>query len=255
MGGAEHSDLCTHRRGELHSHMSEPAQAYDSHLISWLAAEMAQRRVSCDPSAHQWSGFCWIKTLRDPQHITLVNNNLPGIASLGPGLRGLVEAVESERHTFLTEHLMTCPALRADAARIDNAAHPNRVTLAETSCARTMRCYPANNLVARHEREVGSAPVIAHLVQVAMANAAVENLDLNIVWPRLAPLDLERFKRCVSCKGTVCRNLHRHGQRRNSRRHRRWLNSARSKCLPQASPAGQFPPRIREDGLRKGRRA
>ena len=32
-----------------------------------------------------------------------------------------------------------------------------------------------------------SALVIAHLVQVAMANAAVENLDLDIVWPWLAP--------------------------------------------------------------------
>jgi len=216
---------------------------------------MAQRRVSCDSSAHQWSGSRWIKTLRDPQHVTLVNNNLRRIASVGPGLGGLVEAVESERHTFLAEHLMTCPALRADAARIDNAAHPNKVTLAETSCARTMRCYPANNLVTRHEREVGSAPVIAHLVQVAMANAAVENLDLDIVWPRLAPLNLKRFKGRVSCTSTVCRNLHRHGQRRNSCRHRRWLTARRVNAFRRHHPAGQLSPRIRKNRLRKARRA
>ena len=38
--GAEHSDVRAHRRGELHSHMSEPAQADDGDMFSWLAPEL-----------------------------------------------------------------------------------------------------------------------------------------------------------------------------------------------------------------------
>src|SRR5947199_10816524 len=108
----------------------------------------------------------------------LVNDDLRRIASVRPRLRVLVQAVERERHAFLAEHLVARPALRADAARIDEAAHPDQLALPEARSAYPTRCDPANNLMPWHERKVGPAPIIDHLVNVDMASSTVENRQL-----------------------------------------------------------------------------
>ena len=48
-----------------------------------------------------------------------------------------------------------------------------------------------------YDREVGAGPVVVYLVHVAMADAAIENLDLDVEWPWFEALDVERFEWCL----------------------------------------------------------
>src|SRR5436309_10871758 len=133
---AENRYIRTHRSRQLHRHVAQTAQTDDGDLVAWLAPELAKRRICGYASAHQRSSLSRVQHFRDTQHITLINNNVCRVASVGPRLRVLVEAVKRERHTLLTEHLVARPALRADAARIDEAAHPDQLAVPEarSSC-------------------------------------------------------------------------------------------------------------------------
>src|SRR6266516_1272750 len=102
---AEHRDIRTHRSRQLHRQVSQTAQTDDGDLVAWLAPELVQRRVRGDASAHQWSRPRRIEPLRDPQHITLINNNLRGIAPVSPRLCVLVQAVERDA----TRPTISCP--------------------------------------------------------------------------------------------------------------------------------------------------
>src|SRR6266516_3459305 len=73
--------------------------------------------------------------LRDAQHIALINDDVCRIASVRPHLRVRVEAVKRERDALLAEHLAARSTLRADAARIDEAAHPDQLALPEARSA------------------------------------------------------------------------------------------------------------------------
>ncbi|MNW10046.1 hypothetical protein D3C71_2071830 [compost metagenome] len=55
--------------------------------------------------------------------------------------------------------------------------------------------YAANNLVAGHYRENCVAPFVAGLVQIRMADAAEQNVDLHIVVAQGARRVIKRNKR------------------------------------------------------------
>jgi hypothetical protein len=63
---------------------------------------------------------------------------------------------------------------------------------------------PADDFMARHHRVSASAPVIAGLVQIGVANAAIKHLHRDIVRPQRAALEIKwgergsRFVRGVS---------------------------------------------------------
>src|SRR5205807_1219478 len=76
----------------------------------------------------------------------------------------------------------------------------------------------AADVVARQDGKVGGPPVVVHLVHVAVANAAVENLDRDVVRPRISSFDGHAGYRRLGCPGAVGRSLLRHGQMRTRAR-------------------------------------
>src|SRR2546422_5024539 len=62
-----------------------------------------------------------------------------------------------------------------------------------------------------YDRKVRGPPVVVHLVHVAVANAAIENLDLDVVRSRVASLDRHRSEGCLGCAGAIGRSLLGHG--------------------------------------------
>src|SRR2546422_8061891 len=65
--------------------------------------------------------------------------------------------------------------------------------------------------MAGYDRKVRGPPVVVHLVHVAVANAAIENLDLDVARSRVASLDRHRSEGCLGCAGAIGRSLLGHG--------------------------------------------
>src|SRR2546428_1520379 len=74
----------------------------------------------------------------------------------------------------------------------------------------------SEDLVAWHDWKLRVPPVVVHLVHVAVANATVENFDLDVVRSRIASLDRHRRNRRLGCAGAIGRSLLGHGQGRTS---------------------------------------
>src|SRR2546425_2679619 len=134
---AEHGDVGTHRACELDGHVPNTAQAQDSDLVACLASELAQWRVCGDAGAHERCGARGVQPLRDSQHVAFVDDHVRRVPSVRPRLFALLQAVKRERDTLLAEHLVARAAFLACSARIDDAAHPDEVALAEAGCAGT----------------------------------------------------------------------------------------------------------------------
>src|SRR6058998_3106242 len=96
------------------------------------------------------------------------------------------------------------------------SSHPDKVALAIAGCAGPLRDDPADNLVAWYDRELRVPPVVVHLVHVAVANATIENFNLDVVRSRFASLDRHGRNRRLGGAGAIGRSLLGHGQGRTA---------------------------------------
>src|SRR5712691_1654978 len=84
------------------------------------------------------------------------------------------------------------------------------------SCAGPLGYDPADDFVAWHDWKLRVPPVVVHLVHVAVANATIENFDLDVVRSRVASLDRHGRNRRLGCAGAIGRSLLGHGQGRTA---------------------------------------
>ena len=76
-------------------------------------------------------------------------------------------------------------------AAVDHAPDTGQVADLELRHIGAHRRHAADNLMARHRWVQGVVPLVAHGVQVGVADAAVKNVDLDIFGPRRAALEGE----------------------------------------------------------------
>ena len=98
------------------------------------------------------------------------------------------------------------------AARIHHAAHADQIARLEAGDILADAAYAADDLVARHDRVGGAAPVVAGGVQVAVADAGVEDVDDDIVRPGIASLEAEGDQGLVGCVGSIAVDVLGHGR-------------------------------------------
>jgi hypothetical protein len=91
---------------------------------------------------------------------------------------------------------------------IDDATYPDEITDLETLYMRADSGYAAHNFVTRHARKLRPRPFRSHLMQIGMADAAIGNVDLNVMRPRVAAGDFHGLKRLVAGMGAVGTNFH-----------------------------------------------
>ena len=80
-------------------------------------------------------------------------------------------------------------AIFTGAAAIDHAADADEIALFEADDIAADLCSAAENFVTANNRIDCAAPFIARHVQVGMADAAKQDVDLNIVRRGVPPLD------------------------------------------------------------------
>src|SRR5690606_29335228 len=101
-------------------------------------------------------------------------------------------------------------AILAVPATVDDAADPDQIAHLIPRHLRADRTHAADDFMARHTGELGAGPFGTHLVQVRVADAAVEDVDLHIMRARSAAGDLHGFERLGAGVGAV--GLDRHGR-------------------------------------------
>jgi hypothetical protein len=77
----------------------------------------------------------------------------------------------------------------AVAARVDHATDADQIADLVFSNVRTDGGNFAYDFVAGHQWVNSNAPLVARLMDVGMADAAVENVDRNVVGPRAAAFE------------------------------------------------------------------
>src|SRR6185369_17886418 len=95
----------------------------------------------------------------------------------------LLDAAIGAGHAVLAILLQPLGTTRAVAARVHDAPDGGEVPRLELRDLRADPGHPAHNLVSRHHRIDGPLPLAAHGVEVRMADAAEEDLDLHVVRP------------------------------------------------------------------------
>ena len=158
-------------------------------FVACLEPEMLQRRIGGDAGAEQRRRALERNALRDREDVILVDGDAGRIAAIGRRLLVLLVAVIGERHADLAILLLARAAGLAAAAGIDEAADADDMAglpflhmIADLDDA-------ADDLVAGDHGKDRVVPLVLHLVNVRVADAAIENVDQHVVRTGLAPLD------------------------------------------------------------------
>src|SRR5439155_25457596 len=156
---------------------------------------LAQRRVRGDPRAEERRSTCRVEARGHPEYIGLGHHDPCRVSALRGSLPVHLRAVVGEGCSLFAELLQARAALLALPARVDETAHASEVSGPELRHFTADLPDAAHDLVARHHGECRTAPLAARLVNVAVTDAAVEDVDQHIVRARLAPFDRERRER------------------------------------------------------------
>ncbi len=201
----ENHHVSAESASELHGHVSEPAQSHDAGLLPCPDVPVPQRRPGCDARAEQRRGGGRIQISGNAQDEILVHDDPFRIAAVGHAAEMAVGEVVGTGHCR-AELLEPAAAVGAGAAGVHHAPDANEVAGAELRCLRPGSRDPAHDLVpgdARVDRGRQAAPLIPHRVQVTVADAAAENLDLDVPPLRLAPRNGGGGQRRVSASGSI----------------------------------------------------
>ena len=187
----EHDDVRSERVGELHAHVAKPAEPDDADFLALGHTPVAHRRVGRDAGAEQRGGTGGIEVRRDAQNEVFVDDDAVGVAAVGNAAEVLVRRIVGEDHVR-AELFKARLAVGAGAVRIDHAADGGEVAGLELGNCRADLGDAADDLVAGNERvDRGHelAPLVAHRMEIGVADAAEEDLDLHVAFGRIAPRD------------------------------------------------------------------
>src|SRR5438105_3928178 len=231
---AQYRRVGSHRRGELDRHVAEPAEAHHADAVSLLGVPLAQRRIGGDAGAQKRRCAGRVEAGRDFQRVSLRHDDLRRVTAVrgrGPVHLGTVVGPGG---ALLAELLEPAAARIALAAGVDETPHARGVAHLEPGHLLADLLDPADDLVPGNDREEsgsGTAPFVAHLVDVGVADPAEEDLDQHVVRPRLAALDDEGRQGTGLGSGSIRAGLH-----------HRFVLRFRLRCRTTASGCGRSVP-------------
>src|SRR6266516_1607831 len=155
--------------GELHPHVTEPAQPDDADLGAGAHRPVTQGGVGGDARAEKRRGAGEIEGVGHAQHETLVHHDLIRVTPVGHLPRVLVGAVVGESELRLAELLQALAAIRTGATGLDHAADSGQVSGPEARDRPARSHHTTDDLVAGYDGIFRGAPLVAGLVQVRVA--------------------------------------------------------------------------------------
>ena len=131
-----------------------------------------------------------------------VHDIIIGIAAHGDRSVDAILGGVGKRCAFFAEVLFATFTRGALATGVNNDAYCGDVAHFELGHLAAGRRHAAEYLVAGHERIDRLAPLVARHVQIAMANAAEENVDEDFSGAGFATREGDRCKRRLSVRGS-----------------------------------------------------
>src|SRR5581483_8901508 len=205
---AQHRDLRAHRLGELDAHVPEPAEPDDADFLPGPNLPVAQRRIGRDAGAQQRRRAVERHTVGNLDDEVFVHDDARRIAAVSRRLFVLLVAVVSEAPAALAVLLVAGPARLAFAARIDETADAYGVAGAIFFHLPADGGDAAHDLVAGDHWKYRVGPFAARLVNVRVADAAINDIDQHIAPAGLAPLDRIGRQRARRSQRRVSFSLH-----------------------------------------------
>src|SRR6266496_6246794 len=176
---------------DLDGHVTQPAETDHADLLALGDAPVAHGRVGRDPGAEERRGSREIEVRRNAQDEALVDDHAVGVTTVSDAPEMLVPRVVGEGSAG-AELLEARLALGAGAVGIDQAADAGEIARPELRDRGADLRDTSDDLVAGDAWVDGghhAAPLVPRRVEIGVADPAEQDLDLDVVRGRVAPLD------------------------------------------------------------------
>ena len=183
------------------------------------------------------------------KHEMLVHHDARGVASVGHLPRHVLVRAVVREYEVIAELFEAVFAIRARPVRVHHAADRAQVAQFKLFHVAADLRHAPQNLVPRHHGIHGASPLVAHRVQIRMANAAKKYLNLHVARPHLAPLELPRPQRTLRASRRI--SLHHISLRARPRCARPCRSCSRRPCSRRLTHSS--PPEFRIDDLDQSR--
>src|SRR6266487_3232840 len=177
---------------KFYRHVPQSAETDHANFLVLGDAPVMHRGVGRDAGAEQRRDCGEIEVGGDAQDKVFIDDDAFGVATVGHAPKVLVRRVEGEDHVR-AELLKASLALWAGAVRIDHAADRDQVAGLVLGNCRADLGHTADDLVTGDNRVIRGhelAPLIADRMEIGVADAAEEDLDLHVAVSWIAALDL-----------------------------------------------------------------
>lgn len=177
--------------------MAEATETCDGYLIAFFDGSAVDGGVCGDASAEQRRDTLEVCVLRDGDGKASRNDKIVGVSALGFLI--VVEFVDGavgENDVFAVLFHVVC-AFRASATGANHATDTGVVTYFELSDIFADLSDDASDFVSRDNGVERLSPVAIHVVDIAMADASVEDFNQDIVITDRATIPLELLERAV----------------------------------------------------------
>ena len=125
------------------------------------------------------------------QHEGFIHHDALGVAAVGDAAAVFVGRVVGENGSFLAKLLQVFFAASAAAAGVHQAADAGDVARLELLHFRADLGHAADDFMSRYAGVSGALPFVAHRVNIRVADAAKEDLDLNVMFTRHPAFEAE----------------------------------------------------------------
>src|SRR5947207_2891628 len=177
---------------KLRRHVAEAAQTNHADFLALADAPGAHRRVRRDAGTKERRSSGEFEIGWNAQNEMFIDHDAFRVTTIGHASKMLVWRVKGEDHVG-AELFKASFAVRAGAVRIDHATHRDEISGFVLGHCRADLDDTPDNLMARYDRIVRGhelAPLVAHRMQIGVADAAEQNFDLYIALDWIATLDL-----------------------------------------------------------------
>src|SRR5690606_20143838 len=182
----------------LHRHVTQAAEADDADFLPRTDTPVAQGGVGGDAGTQQRCHRRQVFLVADMQHELLTHYYVVRVAAVGVLAAAEGVAVVGADKAVVAVLLQAFGAGRALLAAVHHAADPDHIAYLEPVDLIANGGNPADDLVPRPGRKHGIAPVVAGGMQLRVAYAAVENVDLHIARAGRPSLELEGLQGLVT---------------------------------------------------------
>ena len=199
----EEGDFCAEGVSEFDRHMAETAEADNRDFAAFADVPVAQRRPGGDAGAEDRRHGFDVEVFRHLQHKSVTDGDGFGITAVGGLAVVFVDAAVGRNEAVFAVLLEIVFAGFAVAAAIDEAADADKVASLELADVRADAAHAADDFMTRHHGVYRATPVVTGGVQVAVADAGVEDVDNDIIGARRAVFEGEGGERAGGGLGGV----------------------------------------------------